>query len=193
MVRLENEANETGVVFYAAWSRTHRRVDCCGAWHGKRRSCRPSARNGLEQGAFIRPACWLLGPPISALRPLRRSPCRGRGPACGRAATSSGGAARGRGAAGYRPTAAPGKLRRISLLERPILRRCALQQALSRTEAVTRISARLGRVLEVILDLLDDQAPSLVLARACGLLHRDLQIAELALDLLTRQHMQAAR
>jgi hypothetical protein len=94
--------------------------------------------------------------------------------------------------AGYRPTAAPGKLRRISLLERPILRRCALQQALSRPKAVTRISARLGRMLEVILDLLDDQAPGLVLTRACGLLHRDLEIAELALDLLARQHMQAA-
>src|SRR5262245_7828383 len=54
------------------------------------------------------------------------------------------------------------------------------------------ILAGLVCVLEVILDLLDQQAPSLVLARACGLLHRDLQIAELALDLLARQHMQAA-
>jgi hypothetical protein len=56
-----------------------------------------------------------------------------------------------------------------------------------------RISAQLRRVLEVILDLLDEQAPGLMLARACGFLHRDLQIAELALDLLARQHMQAAR
>src|SRR6186997_2120600 len=54
------------------------------------------------------------------------------------------------------------------------------------------ISARFWRVLEMILDLLDEQAPGLVLTWACGLLHRDLQIAKLALDLFARQHVQAA-
>src|SRR5262245_42574193 len=70
-----------------------------------------------------RPACRLLGPPISAIRSLRRSPCRRR---C--AATGSGRAPCGRRAAGYRgAAAATGELRRVSLLERPILRRCPLQ------------------------------------------------------------------
>jgi len=191
MVRLENGPNETGGVFYAAWSRTHRRVDCRSTWHGERCKRRAHARNGLEQRDINRSACRLLGPAISPLRSLRRSSRRCRSPA------SSGCAPRGRRAAGYRrAAAAPGKLRRISLLERPVLRRCALQPATTgRISARGRNerSARLVRVLEIVLDLFDDQAPGLVLARARRLLHRDLEIAELALDLLTRQHMQAAR
>jgi hypothetical protein len=48
-------------------------------------------------------------------------------------------------------------------------------------------------MFEVVLDLLDEQPLGVVLAGAGGLLHADLKIAELALDLLARQHMQAAR
>src|SRR5512144_838363 len=161
MVRLENEPKETGGAFYAVWSRTHRRIDCRGTWHGERRERHTRARTGLEHCALSDPACRLLGPPISALRSLRRPPCRSRG-----AATGSGRASCGRRAAGHRPAAASGKLRRISLLERPVLRRCPLQQALCRPETVIRISARLVRVLEIILDLLHQQPPRLVLARA---------------------------
>src|SRR4249920_1740323 len=189
MVRLEDGSKETGGVFYAVWSRTHLGVDCRSTRHGERRGCRPRAWNGMEQDALIHPACRLLGPPIPAIRTLRRSPCRGRGPASGRAATGSCRASCGRRTAGHCPAAASGKLRRISLLERPVLRRCPLQPALSRTEAVAGVLGRVGRMLEVILDLLDQQAPGLVLTRTGRLLHRDLQIAKLALDLLTRQHM----
>src|SRR5512135_3229630 len=39
-------------------------------------------------------------------------------------------------------------------------------------------------VLEMVLDLLDEQAPGFVLARPGGLLDRDLEIAKLGLDLL---------
>ena len=48
-------------------------------------------------------------------------------------------------------------------------------------------------MLEMILDLLDEQAPSLMLLAAGGLLHGDLEIAKLVLDLLPGQHMHAAR
>ena len=64
-------------------------------------------------------------------------------------------AARGSRGAGHRGAAAASdKLWRISLLERPKLRRRPLQQALPRTAAVAEAGSRLlRRVLEMILDL----------------------------------------
>src|SRR5262245_47320162 len=54
--------------------------------------------------------------------------------------------------------------------------------------------AGLGRrgVLVVIFDLLDQEAPGFVLARASRFPHRDLKIAEFALNLLARQHVHTA-
>src|SRR5215831_17164107 len=48
-------------------------------------------------------------------------------------------------------------------------------------------------VLVMVFDLFDQEPPGLVLARAGGLFDRDLEVAQLALDLLARQHVQAAR
>ena len=45
----------------------------------------------------------------------------------------------------------------------------------------------------MVLDLLNEQPPGFVLARAGRLLHRDLEIAKLLLDFFARQHMQPAR
>jgi hypothetical protein len=59
---------------------------------------------------------------------------------------------------------------------------------------INRCGSRvLGMVFKVILDLFNEQAPSLMLPAAGGLLHGDLEIAKLVLDLLPGQHMQAAR
>jgi hypothetical protein len=196
MVGLEDGSKETEGAFHAVCSRIHRRVDRCRAWHGERRRRRPSARNGVEQGALSRPACWLaigtanIAVTVPTAFTLPRS--------------------------WFRPWSCRNRLRwcrpwwsscsRLSWCRRRVRQAAAniatetANTASTRattgpisTEAVTRISTRRGLVLEVILDLLDQQAPGLVLARACRLLHGDLQIAELALDLLARQHMQAAR
>jgi hypothetical protein len=72
---------------------------------------------------------------------------------------------------------------------RPVLRSAATRTG----RQTSRSSGRFRFMLEMILDLFDEQAPSLMLLAAGGLLHGDLEIAKLVLDLLPGQHMHAAR